>query len=80
MKRMSRQHQKVRIVARNCQFCNTDTEPHYRDTVTLEKFLSERGKVLSQGKTGICSYHQRRITRAIKQARHVALVPFVVRA
>lgn len=68
------------IVARNCQFCNTKTVPNYKDTQALEKYLTERGKILAQTKTGICAKHQRFLTVEIKRARHIALLPFVVRA
>ncbi len=50
------------------------------DVSGLSRFLTERGKILSRTKTGVCSRHQRALTIAIKRARHVALLPFVVRA
>lgn len=70
---------KPRVVARNCPFCNTKTEPDYKDVGVLMRYLTERGKILAQSKTGICSKHQRALTEALKRARIVALVPFLVR-
>lgn len=69
-----------RVVARNCQFCNTKTEPDYKDAGVLYRFLTERGKILAQSKTGICSKHQRALGESIKRARIVGLLPFVIGA
>ena len=44
---------------------------------TLIKFITERGKILPRRITGVSSYHQKKLTAAIKRARHVALLPFV---
>ncbi|MBI3577212.1 30S ribosomal protein S18 [Candidatus Gottesmanbacteria bacterium] len=71
---------RLRPVAKNCQFCNNKTEPDYKDVETLRRYTSERGKLLAASRTGICSKHQRSLTVAIKRARMVALLPFVVRA
>ena len=79
-KRPSRGQKRVRPVARDCGFCKMDTYPAYQDVSMLTKYITERGKILAQTKTGICSTHQRAVTRAIKRARMVGLMPFVVRA
>jgi small subunit ribosomal protein S18 len=55
-------------------------EPDYKDITLLSKYLTERGKILGRARTGVCSKHQRAIEQAIKYARHVALLPFIVRA
>ncbi|MBA3722800.1 MAG: 30S ribosomal protein S18 [Parachlamydiaceae bacterium] len=52
-------------------------EIDYKDIDTLSKFITERGKILPRRITGVSSYHQRKLTTAIKRARHVALLPFV---
>ncbi len=80
MKRTSRTIRKPRPVQKNCSFCNTKTEPEHKEASVLYKYLTERGKILAKSQTGLCSKHQRRVTLAIKRARHVALLPFVVRA
>jgi small subunit ribosomal protein S18 len=49
----------------------------YKDIDTLRKFITERGKILPRRITGVSAYHQKRLTQAIKRARHVALLPFV---
>jgi len=75
-----RRDQKIRPVARDCPFCHQKTDPNYKDINVLTRYLSERGKLLPQTRTGLCSLHQRSVTQEIKRARHVALLPFVVRA
>ena len=62
-----------------CQFCaDKATFVDYKDTVKLRKFTSERGKILPRRATGTCAMHQRQLTEAIKRARQVALLPYVV--
>lgn len=60
-----------------CVFCGKDMVIDYKDTKTLSKYISERGKILPRRITGNCAKHQRAITTAIKCARHVALMPYV---
>lgn len=50
----------------------------YKDVGRLRRFLSDRGKVLPRRITGNCARHQRQLTRAIKRARIMALLPFSV--
>ncbi|OGG23726.1 30S ribosomal protein S18 [Candidatus Gottesmanbacteria bacterium RIFCSPLOWO2_01_FULL_43_11b] len=71
---------KPRIVPTDCPFCKNKTEPDYKEIGTLGKYLSERGKILARTRTGICNQHQKAITKSVKRARYVALLPFVVRA
>jgi small subunit ribosomal protein S18 len=49
----------------------------YKDMDTLTKFITERGKILPRRITGVSAFHQKKLTAAIKRARHVALLPFV---
>lgn len=51
----------------------------YKDVALLSKFISERGKIFPRSKTGVSSKQQRVLTIAIKRARHIALLPFIVR-
>ncbi len=64
-------------VARHCPYCKAHTNPDYKDGDVLMKYISDRAKILGKDRTGICAKHQRRMTIAIKRARHLALVPFV---
>lgn len=52
----------------------------FKDVDTLVKFITERGKILPRRITGVSAYHQKRLTLAIKRARHMALLPFVGQA
>ncbi len=51
----------------------------YKDTVVLRRFLTDRGKILPSRQTGNTAKQQRMIARAIKRAREMALLAFVVR-
>ena len=63
-----------------CKFCTEkiDAIP-YRDVRLLQGFVAERGKIVPRRLTGVCTKHQRRLTRAIKTARNIALLPFATR-
>ena len=62
-----------------CRFCaEKEMLIDYKDIRTLSNFLSERGKIIPSRITGNCAGHQRQLTRAIKRARMVALLPFAV--
>ncbi len=66
---------------RVCSFCMDDIDKvDYKDVGRLRRFLSDRGKVLPRRITGNCARHQRQLTRAIKRARIMALLPFSVDA
>jgi small subunit ribosomal protein S18 len=59
-----------------CAFC-VDKIDHidYKEPGKLRRFVSERGKIEPRRKTGTCARHQRKLTVAIKRARHLALLP-----
>lgn len=61
-----------------CQFCQEKaTHIDYKDLGKLKKYITERGKILPRRITGACAKHQRMVTRAIKRARSIALLPYV---
>ena len=61
-----------------CLFCTEKTkEIDYKDVSTLGRFITERGKISPRRISGVCARHQRRLARAIKRARQIALLPFV---
>lgn len=49
----------------------------YKDTETLKQFITERGKILPRRITGVSHFYQKLLKKAIKQARYMALLPFV---
>src|ERR1700681_815586 len=62
-----------------CTFCAERLHDlDYKDTTRLRKYISERGKILPRRISGNCASHQRALTTAVKRARVIALLPFVV--
>ncbi|MEK7612587.1 MAG: 30S ribosomal protein S18 [Patescibacteria group bacterium] len=51
----------------------------YKDVETLRKFLNPHGKIMSRRRTGLSSTNQRALAQAIKRARFMALLPYIVR-
>ncbi len=61
-----------------CQFCTEkDTVVDYKDTALLRKFMSDRAKIRARRVTGNCPRHQREVAVAIRNAREMALLPYV---
>ena len=62
-----------------CVFCSDKNQGiDYKDVNLLRKYISERGKILPRRITGNCAKHQRELTVALKRARQIALIPYVV--
>jgi small subunit ribosomal protein S18 len=60
-----------------CGFCTDKIRvADYKDIKRLQRYISDRGKILPRRRTGTCARHQRGLTVAIKRARHLALLPF----
>lgn len=60
-----------------CAFCQAKVDSiDYKDTATLKKYVTEKGKILPRRMTGTCAKHQRVLASAIKRARIVDLLPF----
>ncbi|MCP4544331.1 MAG: 30S ribosomal protein S18 [Chloroflexi bacterium] len=64
---------------KKCSFCEEKTTHiDYKQADMLRRFLTDRGKIRPRRRTGTCAKHQRLVSTAIKRARHLALLPFVV--
>jgi small subunit ribosomal protein S18 len=62
-----------------CQFCKENTQYlDYKDTQLLRKYVTDRGKIKPRRVTGTCIQHQRDVANAVKRAREMALMPYVV--
>jgi small subunit ribosomal protein S18 len=62
-----------------CAFCADKIEfIDYKDVARLRKYITDRGKIIPRRTTGTCATHQRRLAKAIKRAREIALLPFTV--
>jgi len=68
---------KVFFKKKVCKFCAQKLKIDYKDADTLRRFITERGKILPRRITGTCAKHQRALALAIKQARSIALLPYV---
>lgn len=66
-----------RTKKKTCRFCESKMDViDYKDERLLRKFITDRGKIVPRRISGNCAWHQRRLTYAVKRARHIALLPF----
>lgn len=62
-----------------CRFCRRGEKyVDYKDIETLQKLLTHRGKIYSRKRSGNCAGCQRKVKKAIKRARYMALLPYTV--
>jgi len=62
-----------------CRFCRRGADYiDYKDVETLQKLLTNRGKIYSRKRSGNCASCQRKVKKAIKRARFIALLPFTI--
>ena len=62
---------------RVCQFCTDHNQViDYKQAEALRRFITEEGKIRPRRQTGTCARHQRQLARAIKRARHLALLHY----
>ena len=59
-----------------CQMC-AGKSVDYKDVMIINKYISEKGKILPRRITGTCARHQRHVANEVKKARFMALIPFV---
>ena len=65
---------------KKCYFCeNKDKQIDYKDNQTLRRFTSSYMKIQPRRRSGLCAAHQRKIAKAIKQARIAGLLAFVAK-
>ncbi len=64
---------------KQCEFCAQKVlYIDYKLTNVLKNYITDRGKIMPRRQTGTCARHQRQLTTAIKRAREMALLPFVI--
>jgi len=61
---------------RVCRFCQEKIEIDYKNVRMLVQYINEHGKIYPSRMNGNCAYHQRKVARAIKRARIMALLPY----
>ncbi|MEX0969540.1 MAG: 30S ribosomal protein S18 [Paracoccaceae bacterium] len=65
---------------KSCPFCGTDAPKiDYKDVKLLQRYISERGKIVPARITAVSAKKQRELARAIKRARFLALLPYAVK-
>ncbi len=73
-----RNRRRYRSRRRACYFCTENIDDiDYKDGDMLRRYITDRGKIRPRRQTGLCNKHQRRLSIAVKRARHIALLPFV---
>ena len=66
------------FVKKPCRFCAEKVETiDYKDLERIGRCVTDRSKIIPSRLTGTCAKHQRVLTRAIKRARFMALLPYV---
>jgi small subunit ribosomal protein S18 len=75
-KKSKRKKTRVFKTPEKCPFCEKGLTPSYAEHKVLKSFLSDRAKIFGSDRTGVCSRHQRRLSREVKRARHLGLLPF----
>lgn len=62
---------------RVCQFCAEQVKSiDHKAVDVVKRYVTEQGRIRSRRDSGACARHQRMVARAVKRARHLALVPF----
>lgn len=77
-RRRSKDAPNRRVKKKVCYFCTERVEYiDYKDVATLRRYMSDRAKIRSRRVSGNCPRHQREVAVAIKNAREVALLPYL---
>jgi small subunit ribosomal protein S18 len=77
--KVRRPRRPIRTAPKKCYFHEEEKEPTFKDMAVLQRFLTERGKITPRSRNGLCAKHQKEVSRQIKYARHLALLPFIIR-
>ncbi|MFH1551968.1 MAG: 30S ribosomal protein S18 [bacterium] len=65
---------------KNCHFCQEkNQEIDYKNIELLRRFVSSQAKIISPKRTGVCAKHQRILSKTIKKARIMGVLPFITR-
>jgi small subunit ribosomal protein S18 len=66
--------------AKACYYCvNGLRDADYKNANLIRKFTSSYGKIAPKRRSGLCSKHQRKVALAVKRARFMALLPYLVK-
>jgi len=67
---------KARPISVNCFFCESKNDPSYKRYEDLQRYVTERGRIVDRERSGNCAKHQRMMAKEIKRARHLGLISF----
>lgn len=70
----------VKMEPKQCHYCvNKNVEVDYKDIAVIRRFTSSYFKIAPRRRSGLCALHQRKVAKAVKQARIAGLLGFVPR-
>lgn len=75
MKNKSRPKIKIRPINDKCPYCEGTATPSYKKPDELKPYITDRARIMSTARSGVCSRHQRILAKEIKLARFLALLP-----
>lgn len=76
MAKLQRKSKKVKPTKKSCYFTKNNTTPDYKDVLVLKRFINDRSKIIPATYSGVTSKNQRKLTREIKKARFMSLIPY----
>ncbi|MBN2120748.1 MAG: 30S ribosomal protein S18 [Candidatus Omnitrophica bacterium] len=74
---IDKKQKKVVRLKKKCLFCKENLVIDYKDVDLLSRFINVKGRITSRRVNGNCAKHQRKMSREIKRARFLALLPYV---
>lgn len=74
--RKQKKKNKQQFVNLSCPFNGDPSKINYKDVYTLKKYITTRGRILQSERTGVSHNCQRKLSREIKRARYMALIPY----
>ncbi len=65
---------------KQCYFSkNNVSHIDYKDVDSLRKFINSHGRMIARKRSGLCAKHQRQLSQAVKRARFMGLLPYIIR-
>lgn len=72
----AKRKKKIKIIPQSSTCPLDGVKISYKDVYKLKKYVTTRGRIIPSIRTGVCSTCQKKLTREIKRARYMALLPF----
>jgi small subunit ribosomal protein S18 len=74
-----KKQKKIIRFKKKCMFCKEKLTIDFKNLDTLSRFINVKGRITSRRVNGNCAKHQRKISREVKRARFLALLPYVAK-